>query len=194
MSSRQKICFSPSAPKKKKYTTYKRETQERVPYVNLNTLFSYTACEGSINPELSLSLSFSPQKNNTEKNWPATRSAQPPSACHIIGIINMISVRPSICPVSFLLCDRSQMQKGARNELPPQIIFCSLRSQEKETHYVQERNTRKSTLHKSKYIIFIHSLRRVHRPGALSLSLSLSLTLSRQWAPDPAGLGRSALK
>ena len=39
MSSRQKICFSPSAPKKKKHTTYKRETQERVPYVNLNIIF-----------------------------------------------------------------------------------------------------------------------------------------------------------
>ncbi len=54
-------------------------------------------------------------------------------------------VRPSVCPYQKFFCDRSQMQKGARNELPPQIIVFSLRSQEKETHYVQERNTRKSS-------------------------------------------------
>ncbi len=55
---------------------------------------------------------------------------------HFIGIKNdvRLSVSLSVRPYQKFFCDASQMQKGARNELPPQIIFFSLHSQEKETH------------------------------------------------------------
>ncbi len=74
--------FSPSAPKKKKHTTYKRETQERVPYLNLNTLFSYTACEGSIDPELSLSVCLSTKKQQRGELAGHPRGAAP------LGLLN----------------------------------------------------------------------------------------------------------
>ncbi len=83
-----------------KHTTYKRETRERVPYVNLNIIFIHSLRRvhrpGALSLSLSLSLS---QKNNREENWPAARAAQPPSACHI-GIIKMMSVCLSVCPSS----------------------------------------------------------------------------------------------
>ncbi len=127
MSSRHKIFFSPAT----KYFFLP-------PLPTKNTRDFHQLAKGPVKLDTELSSLSLCHKNTTE----SVRLAGHPRGAAPLGVSYSNkeddvrpSVRPSVRPYQKFFCDGSQMQKGARNELPPQIIFFSLRSQEKETHY-----------------------------------------------------------
>ena len=80
MSSRHKLFFSPSAPKKKKHTIVRTREKHKKEYDTFRKskyIFSYTACEGSMDPELSLSLLLATKKQHRGELAGHPRGAAP---------------------------------------------------------------------------------------------------------------------